>query len=77
MALVTLSMLFVFRLPDVSRSFLLLFFPAQWLVTLATRLVMRWGFQELRARGYNLRYALIIGVGPKAQAFASRYAVAA
>ncbi len=72
MALVTLSMLFVFRLPDVSRSFLLLFFPAQWLVTLATRLVMRWGFQELRARGYNLRYALIIGVGPKAQAFAAQ-----
>ena len=72
MALVTLSLLFVFRLPDVSRSFLLLFFPAQWLTTVASRLVMRWGFEELRARGHNLRYAVIIGVGPKARAFAAQ-----
>jgi exopolysaccharide biosynthesis polyprenyl glycosylphosphotransferase len=72
MALVTLSLLFVFRLPDVSRSFLLLFFPAQWLLTVASRLVMRWGFEQLRARGYNLRFVLIVGTGPRAQAFAAQ-----
>src|SRR5215207_3337586 len=40
MALITLSLLFVFRLPDVSRSFLLLYFPAQWFATVATRLLL-------------------------------------
>src|SRR5262245_34819605 len=61
MALVTLSLLFLFKLPDVSRSFLLLFFPAQWLTTVASRLVLRWGFEKLRSRGYNQRFVLIVG----------------
>jgi exopolysaccharide biosynthesis polyprenyl glycosylphosphotransferase len=74
MALVTLSVLFVFRLPDVSRSFLLLLFPAQWLATMASRLALRWGFELLRARGYNLRYVLIVGTNPRAQAFAAQLA---
>jgi exopolysaccharide biosynthesis polyprenyl glycosylphosphotransferase len=72
MALVTLSLLFLFRLPDVSRSFLLIFFPAQWLLTLASRLALRWGFQRLRAQGYNTRFVLIVGNGPRAQAFAAQ-----
>ena len=71
-ALITLSLLFVFRLPDVSRSFLLLFFPAQWLTTIASRLVMRWGFEQLRARGYNLRFVVIVGAGARGQAFAAQ-----
>jgi exopolysaccharide biosynthesis polyprenyl glycosylphosphotransferase len=71
-ALVTLSLLFLFRLPDVSRSFLLLLFPAQWLTTMASRLLLRWGFEKLRARGYNLRYVLIVGTGPRALAFAAQ-----
>jgi exopolysaccharide biosynthesis polyprenyl glycosylphosphotransferase len=72
MAMVTLSLLFVFRLPDVSRSFLVLFFPAQWLLTIASRLLMRWTFERLRARGYNLRFVLIVGTGARAQAFAAQ-----
>ena len=72
MALVTLSLLFVFRLPDVSRSFLLLLFPAQWMTTMASRLLLRWGFEKLRARGYNQRFVLIVGTNPRAQAFAAQ-----
>jgi exopolysaccharide biosynthesis polyprenyl glycosylphosphotransferase len=72
MALVTLSLLFVFRLPDVSRSFLLLLFPAQWLTTMASRLLLRWGFEKLRARGYNQRFVLIVGTNQRAQAFAAQ-----
>src|SRR3974377_2214453 len=34
MALITLSLLFAFRLPDISRTYLAVLFPAQWLVTL-------------------------------------------
>jgi exopolysaccharide biosynthesis polyprenyl glycosylphosphotransferase len=72
MGLVTLSLLFVFRLPDVSRSFLLLFFPAQWLTTLASRLLLRWAFEQLRSRGYNLRYVIVVGVGARGRAFAAQ-----
>ena len=72
MVLMTLSVLFVFRLPDISRSFLVILFPAQWAVSLATRIVMRMVFIRMRARGFNLRYVLMIGAGPRAQAFAAK-----
>jgi exopolysaccharide biosynthesis polyprenyl glycosylphosphotransferase len=72
MALITLSVLFVFRLPDVSRSYLVLLFPAQWAVGLATRIGVRVAFMRLRERGFNLRYVLVVGAGPRAQAFAAK-----
>jgi exopolysaccharide biosynthesis polyprenyl glycosylphosphotransferase len=72
MALITGSVLFAFKLPDVSRLFLILLFPLQWAVTLATRVVLRIGFERLRQRGYNVRYVLMIGAGPRGQAFASK-----
>lgn len=71
MALATLSVLFVFRLPDVSRSFLLAVFPAQWAVTTATRIALRAAFERMRARGYNLRFVLVAGAGPRGQQFAA------
>jgi FlaA1/EpsC-like NDP-sugar epimerase len=51
MALVTLSFLFVLRLPDVSRLFLLFLFPAQYVLTLLTRAAIRLWFRSLRRRG--------------------------
>jgi exopolysaccharide biosynthesis polyprenyl glycosylphosphotransferase len=71
-SVITLSLLFVFRLPDVSRSYLVLFFPAQWGVALATRIAMRLAFMRLRERGYNVRFVLMVGAGPRAQAFAAK-----
>jgi exopolysaccharide biosynthesis polyprenyl glycosylphosphotransferase len=72
MALLTLSVLFVFRLPDISRSFLLAVFPAQWAVTTNTRVVLRILFERMRSRGYNQRFVLVVGAGPRAQAFAAK-----
>jgi exopolysaccharide biosynthesis polyprenyl glycosylphosphotransferase len=72
MALLSGTVLFAFKLPDVSRLFLLVLFPAQWLLTLGTRLALRLGFEWLRARGYNTRYVLVVGAGPRAQAFAAK-----
>ena len=72
LGLVTGTVLFAFRLPDVSRLFLLLLFPSQWLLTLATRIALRFGFEWLRARGYNLRYIVVVGAGPRGQAFATK-----
>lgn len=72
LGLITGTVLFAFRLPDVSRLFLLLLFPSQWLVTLAIRIVLRFGFERLRARGYNLRYVLVVGTDERARGFASK-----
>jgi exopolysaccharide biosynthesis polyprenyl glycosylphosphotransferase len=72
LGLITGTVLFTFRLPDVSRLFLLLLFPMQWLVTLATRVSLRLGFEWLRARGYNQRYVLVVGTGSRGRAFAGK-----
>jgi exopolysaccharide biosynthesis polyprenyl glycosylphosphotransferase len=72
MVLITLSVLFVFRLPDVSRSFLALLFPVQWLLTISTRLVLRRAFERIRARGYNQRFVIVVGGGPRGQAFGAQ-----
>ncbi len=72
MALITLSVLFLFHLPDVSRLFLLALFPTQAITTLATRFALRLGFEWLRRRGYNTRYVLVLGAGKRGRAFAAR-----
>jgi len=72
MALLTLSLLFVFRLEDVSRSYLILLFPTQWFVTLFTRIALRIGFERMRQGGFNLRYVIVVGAGERAQDFARK-----
>jgi exopolysaccharide biosynthesis polyprenyl glycosylphosphotransferase len=72
MALVTLSVLFAFRLPDISRTYLALLFPAQWVVTVASRAVMRFAFERMRSRGLNQRFILVVGAGPSGQDFAAK-----
>jgi exopolysaccharide biosynthesis polyprenyl glycosylphosphotransferase len=72
LGLITGTVLFAFRLPDVSRLFLLALFPSQWLLTLATRVALRIAFERLRARGYNTRYVLVVGEGERGRAFAAK-----
>ena len=72
LALGVLSALFILRLPDVSRLFLVLLFAAQPVLTLGSRLLLRLFFASIRARGLNARYMLIVGTGPEADAFADR-----
>ena len=67
-------MLFFFKLPDVSRLFLLILFPTQFVLALGTRAALRLGFRWLRERGYNTRFVVIVGAGPRGQAFARRLA---
>jgi exopolysaccharide biosynthesis polyprenyl glycosylphosphotransferase len=70
-AALTLSILFLFKQEDVSRTFLLALFTAEPLVTLAGRGVLRFAFSELRRRGHNARYMLVVGTGRLAQDFAN------
>jgi exopolysaccharide biosynthesis polyprenyl glycosylphosphotransferase len=72
MAVVTFSVLFLAHLPDVSRLFLFALFPTQALATISIRGAIRLAFESLRRRGYNSRYVLVLGAGPRGQAFASR-----
>jgi exopolysaccharide biosynthesis polyprenyl glycosylphosphotransferase len=69
---VTLSVLFLFRLPDASRGLLFGFFPALAAATLLDRILLRMFFRRLRNAGWNQRFVLIIGAGPRAQAFAAK-----
>ncbi len=71
MAVATFAVLFWFKLPDVSRVFLIILFPTQYVVTLVTRAFLRLAFRQLRAQGRNARYVLVVGAGPRGQAFAS------
>ena len=71
MAVATFAVLFWFKLPDVSRLFLVLLFPTQYVVTLVTRAVLRLAFRQLRSRGRNARYVLVVGAGPRGQSFAT------
>jgi exopolysaccharide biosynthesis polyprenyl glycosylphosphotransferase len=72
LAVVTFVVLFWLKLPNVSRQFLLLLFPAQLVLTVASRFVLRSAFAAARARGMNARFILIVGAGPTAIAFADR-----
>ena len=72
LGLVTFSALFAFKLPDVSRLFLLTLFIAQVVLTVASRGAIRALLHALRDRGYNLRYMLVVGTGKDARRFADR-----
>ena len=72
LGLVTFSALFAFKLPDVSRLFLLTLFGAQIVLTIASRGVIRRLLRALRDRGYNLRYMLVVGTGKDARRFADQ-----
>ncbi len=72
LAVVTFSLLFIFKLPEVSRLFLILLFPVQAVVTFASRLGLRLAFRWARMRGLSARFVLVVGTGQEAQAFADR-----
>ncbi len=72
MALLTLSVLFLFKLPEVSRLFLLVLFPVQAVATIASRAAMRAWFERERRQGRNLRFVLVLGAGPRGRHFAAQ-----
>ena len=71
MAVATFAVLFWFKLPDVSRLFLLLLFPTMFVVALTTRAFLRLAFRTVRSKGMNGRFVLVCGAGPRGQAFAA------
>ena len=74
LAVVVFTTLYLFKLPNVSRLFLILLFTGQAVLTLLSRTAIRDLFIRLRAHGYNTRYMLIVGANPAAEAFADAVA---
>ncbi len=72
LAIVTLGVLYIFRMPDVSRLFLLTLFPVQAFVTVLGRVLLRRAMEQRRRQGKNLRYVLVLGAGPRARQFAAK-----
>lgn len=73
-ALLTFAALFVFRVPDVSRAFLVTLIPTLALAALALRAGAHVLLVGLRRRGRNSRFVLIVGSGPTALRFARELA---
>ena len=70
LAVVVFTTLYLLKLPNVSRLFLILLFSFQAVLTLFSRTAIRALFVRLRSRGYNARYMLVVGANPAAAEFA-------
>ena len=66
----TLSMLYVFKLPNVSRLLLIEIFPALAAAAIGIRIVVRQVLIVARDQGRNARYMLVLGTDDRARAFA-------
>jgi len=66
----TLSALYVFKLPDVSRLLLLVVFPALTIAAIGIRIGIRQILVFLRDHGRNVRFMLVLGANTRAKAFA-------
>jgi exopolysaccharide biosynthesis polyprenyl glycosylphosphotransferase len=66
----TLSMLYLFKLPDVSRLLLVVVFPSLAAAAIGIRIMVRQVLIFARDHGRNVRYMLVLGANPRAKAFA-------
>ncbi|HEY7598965.1 MAG TPA: hypothetical protein VH741_03480, partial [Candidatus Limnocylindrales bacterium] len=69
---VTLVLLVLLQISEVSRFILVVLFSGQALVSIASRVLLRQLFAYLRSRGHVTRYMLVCGAGSLAQDFADR-----
>jgi exopolysaccharide biosynthesis polyprenyl glycosylphosphotransferase len=67
---ITLSLLYFFKLPDVSRKLLVLVFPALAAAAIGIRIAMRQVLIFARDHGRNSRFMLVVGTNSRARAFA-------
>ena len=73
MAIAVFSVLFVGKVSDVSRQFLVTLFIAQGIVVIVERGLLWRLFVLLRGRGVGVRHIVVVGTGPVAQAYADRF----
>jgi exopolysaccharide biosynthesis polyprenyl glycosylphosphotransferase len=71
-ALATFVALFLLKLPNASRLFLIILFPAMTAWTIVARTTIRSLFIAARRRNYMVRNALVVGANADAASFADR-----
>jgi exopolysaccharide biosynthesis polyprenyl glycosylphosphotransferase len=74
LAVVIFGALYLTRLGEVSRAFVLVLFPAQWAATTLSRVAITALFMRIRSRGGNQRFMVVVGAGTHAISFARRVA---
>jgi exopolysaccharide biosynthesis polyprenyl glycosylphosphotransferase len=70
--LISFSFLYLAKMPDVSRSYMIVLIGVLLIGAIAVRLLMRWAFQRARRRGRNLRSLLVLGTGAQGRSFAAK-----
>ena len=71
-AFLVFCLLFAFKLPGVSRLFLVQLFVLNVAAALLIRTAVRVGFRVIRRNGWSARFMLIVGDGREAREFATR-----
>jgi exopolysaccharide biosynthesis polyprenyl glycosylphosphotransferase len=66
----TLSLLYIFKLPNVSRLLLIVVFPSLAAAAIGIRIAIRQFLVFARDHGRNVRYMLVVGANSRAKAFA-------
>ena len=61
---ILLSVLFTVKTVDISRLFLVVYFATSLILTILYRYVVKRGLRNLRSKGFNRQFILILGAGP-------------
>jgi exopolysaccharide biosynthesis polyprenyl glycosylphosphotransferase len=72
LAVATFAFLYLAQLPEISRPYLLVYFAALLVFTVAARILMRASFGRAHRRGLNQRNVLVLGTGPIGQELAAK-----
>ena len=72
LAIVTFAFLYLAKLAEVSRPYLLILFAALLAATLGVRVALRAVFGTARRHGYNRRNVLVLGTGARARELATK-----
>jgi exopolysaccharide biosynthesis polyprenyl glycosylphosphotransferase len=72
LAVATFAFLYLAQLPEISRPYLLVYFAALLVFTVAARILMRASFGRAHRRGLNQRSVLVLGTGPIGQELAAK-----
>lgn len=71
LALISFSFLYLAKMPDVSRLYMIVLVGMLLTAAIATRVALRWSFERARLHGRNLRTMLVIGTGVQGRNFAT------
>lgn len=70
--LVSFSFLYLAKMPDVSRAYMIVLTGVLLASAMGVRVILRWSFERARRRGKNLRSLLVLGTGTQARNFAEK-----